>query len=93
MITPELAAYIKNELEKGSSAQQVKSLLMISGWTEEDIDAATAQAIDPLPEAETTTDHKSSHKKMLVLFIFIFLIGLVAAWFFLGSKILWLNHS
>lgn len=55
MITPELADYIKGELERGVSKEDLKSVLISTGWQAADADAAlglTPAAAEPTPEMD-----------------------------------------
>lgn len=53
MITPELADYIKGELDRGVSKEDLRAILVSTGWNESDADEALGLKIaEPSPEAD-----------------------------------------
>jgi len=63
MITSDLLDYIKQQLEQGFSKEQIKNVLLNSGWEEKDIDEAFYSILNtqlssgmlqvPIPQAQT----------------------------------------
>lgn len=59
MVTAELLSYIKGELGKGISIEQIKSSLIASGWEDSDINTAISQINGGSPQPDTSLASQS----------------------------------
>ncbi|MBT4824222.1 hypothetical protein HN695_04460 [Candidatus Woesearchaeota archaeon] len=78
MVNKQLVNYIKANLDKGISIDQLKNSLLNSGWTIYDVEVAAK-------EADYEIKHKSSIKKIfpyIMTLLIIFLMISATAWYF-----------
>ncbi|PIZ02477.1 hypothetical protein COY59_04530, partial [Candidatus Gottesmanbacteria bacterium CG_4_10_14_0_8_um_filter_37_24] len=52
---PETIQFIKNQLAKNTSVEEIRNLLKINGWNSEQIDLAFKAAVEQTPEQVKTT--------------------------------------
>ena len=63
MINKQLIGYIKQQLGEGVDKDEIKNILLSSGWTNEDVDEAfllTTTPVPSVPEAEAPSLEVSS---------------------------------
>jgi hypothetical protein len=91
MVSPELITYIRNELARGVSKEEIEKSLMSSGWAKEDIEQGMMQLSNPVVAVpppnitvtpQTSTDQNNTKTIVTVILLLFFTpVGLILMWF------------
>ncbi len=76
MVTPELITYLKGEIAKGRTREDIRQTLVASGWTDLDVGDAFRQIMPMTSNTSiNSTSSSSSGKKIFTTIIFLIIVG------------------